>query len=92
MSGFEVLGAISGIITILETASRFSDACRDANGIPSSIRDAHARLPLVIETLKLVEKDVQSNWDPDSYRAMKKALKHVGRKQPRWKGCFPCAC
>lgn len=82
MSGVEVIGAISGIITILETIIRFGEACRDLDvkGIPSSIRDAHARLPLVIVTLSLLDNDIRSNPDSDSYHAMKKALNACEKK------------
>ncbi|KAK3948660.1 hypothetical protein QBC32DRAFT_351063 [Pseudoneurospora amorphoporcata] len=92
MSGLEILGAISSVIAILEAGARIIEACQDANGIPSSIRDAHARLPLVIETLRLVDNDVSSGGS-DTNRGMEKVLKACKKKaislERIFRACIP---
>ncbi|KAK1774823.1 hypothetical protein QBC45DRAFT_336742, partial [Copromyces sp. CBS 386.78] len=93
MSGLEILGAISSVIAILEAGARVIGACQDANGIPSSMRDAHARLPLVIETLRLVDNDVRSSRGSDTNRGMEKVLKACEKKaislERIFRACIP---
>jgi hypothetical protein len=51
MSGAEVIGLISGVISIIETAKMAYDAAADAKGQPEEFRQVAARLPLVIALL-----------------------------------------
>lgn len=88
MSGLEVLSVISSIISIVDAIVNISESCKDVDGMPSSMRDAHARLPLVTATLDLIKNDGGSNWDPNSRRAMEKVLKACEKKATRLSKMF----
>ena len=53
MSGAEIIGLISGIVSIIDAALKAYDAATDATSLPSAFRDAAARLPLIQNTLKI---------------------------------------
>jgi hypothetical protein len=51
MSGAEVLGIASGIITLLEATAKLYHAAKDASGLPEALNDVASRLPLVQRSL-----------------------------------------
>ncbi|KAK0619043.1 hypothetical protein B0T14DRAFT_518465 [Immersiella caudata] len=53
MSGIELIGAISGIVAILDTAVKAYEAIKDASGLPSTFHSVAERIPLVLETLQI---------------------------------------
>jgi hypothetical protein len=61
MSGAELIGAISGIVAILDATIKLYSALRDASGLPSNIHIAAGRLPLVLETLQTARRGIKSN-------------------------------
>lgn len=56
MSGAEVIGLISGIITQIEASRTVYNAASDSEGLPRSFRDAAARLPAIQDTLETAQK------------------------------------
>jgi hypothetical protein len=59
MSGAELIGLISGVITIFGTVKTLYDAAADAKGQPRGFRQVAARLPLIIELLGSAKGGVQ---------------------------------
>lgn len=55
MSGIEVIGLVSAIITLLDAVATVSSAIKDANGLPRAFREVDGRLPLVKDILESVE-------------------------------------
>ena len=58
MSGAEaclVIGLISGIITVLDTVAKVSNAVKDESGLPVSFREIDQRLPLIQDILRTAE-------------------------------------
>jgi hypothetical protein len=50
MSGAEaglVIGLISGLLQLLDTAKKVYDAAQDAKGLPKAFREVAERIPLV---------------------------------------------
>jgi hypothetical protein len=54
-AGFDI-GLISGVISIIDATKKVYDAAKDAKGQPEAFRQIAARLPLVIEILRSIEK------------------------------------
>ncbi|SPO07101.1 uncharacterized protein DNG_09795 [Cephalotrichum gorgonifer] len=75
MSGFEAVGAISAIITIVESCIKIYEGARDASGVPTSLRDAAARLPLIKATLTMARDDLASGpWSQGTDDAIRGVL------------------
>ncbi|CEI60339.1 hypothetical protein FVEN_g6499 [Fusarium venenatum] len=75
MSGAEVLGVISGAITLIEASIKFYKTAKESSGLPPSLRDAACRLPLIQNSLKLAAQRVQEDCQPtDSYPALEAVL------------------
>ncbi|KXH69095.1 hypothetical protein CSAL01_01457 [Colletotrichum salicis] len=55
MSGAEVLGLISAIISIIDASVQIYKAANDVSGLPASFRQVYSRLPLILDTLKAAE-------------------------------------
>ncbi len=70
MSGAELIGVISGIITLLDAVVRVCGAVKDASGFPPSFRTAAQRLPLVMDTLRAVRDGLNPTADQDSCTSM----------------------
>ncbi|KAF7558275.1 hypothetical protein G7Z17_g117 [Cylindrodendrum hubeiense] len=64
MSGAEIIGLISGIISLIDASISVYNAAADASGLPSSFRDVASRLPLIKDSLstalKALEDDPQT--------------------------------
>jgi N-terminal domain on NACHT_NTPase and P-loop NTPases len=74
MSGAEVLGVISSIISIVDGAKQVYDAARSAQGLPDAFREVAGRLPIVVDILGLAEQHIK-NGDVDEDSC--KGVKHV---------------
>lgn len=74
MSGVEVVGLISAIIGIVETIANVYSSLKDAENLPRAFRKVAERLPLVRETLRTAEKQVECNADEEAYQAIKTVL------------------
>ncbi|KLU80987.1 hypothetical protein MAPG_00083 [Magnaporthiopsis poae ATCC 64411] len=67
MSGAEVIGLISGIITLIEASRAVYNAASDSKGLPRSFRDVAARLPAVQDTLETAQKGLlDADFSPAS--------------------------
>ncbi|PTB64882.1 hypothetical protein BBK36DRAFT_1142809 [Trichoderma citrinoviride] len=61
MSGVELLGLITGIITLIDASVKIYKAAEDASGLPPSFRDIAARLPLIQESLMLAGEGLEAD-------------------------------
>jgi len=81
MSGVELIGAISGIVAILDTAVKVYGAVKDAAGLPSSFHTVAQRLPLVLDTLRTARDGIKLNsTDKDSSASMMLVLDSCEKK------------
>jgi hypothetical protein len=85
MSGVEVIGLISGIITLLDAVATVSSTIKDAKGLPSAFRQVDRRLPLVRLILSEAEK---LNLDERSWSAVKPAVEDCKGTVKRLKKIF----
>jgi hypothetical protein len=68
MSGAEaslVIGLISSIITIIDTARQLYDAVEDEKGLPANFKKVASKLPLISKILEDAEKYIKSVQDED---------------------------
>lgn len=75
MSGFAeasaIISLVSGVVTIVDGIKTIYDAAGDAEGLPAAFRTVAERLPLIRETLKVVEEQLQgANMSKDAYEAI----------------------
>ncbi|KAI4596291.1 hypothetical protein KJ359_005420 [Pestalotiopsis sp. 9143b] len=61
MSGAEVLGVISAVITIIDTIKQIYDGVHDTTGLPEAFREVASRLPLVRKILESVDNHLRGN-------------------------------
>jgi hypothetical protein len=74
MSGAEIIGLISGIITLIDASVTIYKALEGGPSLPLPLRDSIARLPLIQDSLILVKRNF--NGDASS-AASQAALKQV---------------
>lgn len=68
MSGVEILGIISGAITLIDATGKLYRAIKDTSEIPKSLRDIAGRLPLIQDTLQQLWATVaEDNKQLDEY-------------------------
>ena len=65
MSGPELVGIISGTITIIDATIKVCRAASDSLGLPATFREIHSRLPLVQDTLQATLANLDAS-DPDT--------------------------
>jgi len=90
MSGAEagfIIGLISGVISIIEAAKKVYDAAGDAKGQPEAFRQVAARLPLVIDILRSVEKSAPE-LDETTQEAIEPTLKSCKAKAEKLQEIF----
>jgi hypothetical protein len=61
MSGVEIIGLISGIITLIDAAIKIYKLADDTTGLPASFQDATSRLPAIHDTLELASQGVRTD-------------------------------
>lgn len=83
MSGFEVIGVVSGIIATLDAVAKLSNAIKDSSGLPTAFRDVHQRLPLVALILKELGRTEQADLHPDAWTAMSPTVESCQSKAKR---------
>ncbi|KAK3302953.1 uncharacterized protein B0T15DRAFT_402363 [Chaetomium strumarium] len=75
MSGAELIGIISGIVSLAQASIKIYQAVDNASGLPKSFQDVFARLPLVQSTLEAAaagiaeEEEAGDNLASDRSRA-----------------------
>ncbi|KAF5686272.1 repressible alkaline phosphatase precursor [Fusarium circinatum] len=82
MSGAEVLGIISGVITVVEATITLYKTAKDSSGLPPSLRDAASRLPLIQESLTVAAHGIQRDAQPspEPYAALGAVLQACSDK------------
>ncbi|KAI0166857.1 SesA protein [Hypoxylon sp. FL1284] len=80
MSGAEVVGLISGIISIVDAISKIHGAVRDASGLPASFRDALRKMPLVKDTLLAAKQGIDRGASQSSYVELERVLESCREK------------
>ncbi|KAH7131104.1 hypothetical protein EDB81DRAFT_807926 [Dactylonectria macrodidyma] len=76
MSGAEVIGLISGIISLIDAALSIYNAVSDASGLPSDFRDVASRLPLINQSLSTAHQALQDEPEtPEALTALTSMLK-----------------
>ncbi|KAK4107646.1 hypothetical protein N656DRAFT_785129 [Canariomyces notabilis] len=79
MSGAEVIGAISGIVALLDVAVKLCGAVKDASRLPS-LRAAKQRLPLIADMLQAVRYGLETAPSRESYASMMLVLEGCEKK------------
>lgn len=74
MSGAEVLGIVSGAITLIEASIKLYKTAKDSSGLPPHLRDAATRLPLIQSSLQTAAERIQQDRQPESYAALEAVL------------------
>ncbi|KAI7759324.1 hypothetical protein ACKAV7_001773 [Fusarium commune] len=81
MSGAEVLGIISGAITVIEATITLYKTAKDSSGLPPSLQDAASRLPLIQDSLTIAAHGIQQDSQPsESYAALEAVLQACSEK------------
>jgi len=81
-----ILGLISGIIQIINATEHVYQAAKDARGQPAAFREVAARLPLVINILKLAKQKIENgSVDGESSIATEYVVKSCEEKALRLK-------
>lgn len=81
MSGIEVLGLISSIITVIDTVVQLYNAIKDTPHLPRAFREVVERLPLVRNTLRAAEERIRNyNTDRETCEAIKPTVEKCKEK------------
>ncbi|KAJ5344404.1 TPR repeat protein [Penicillium brevicompactum] len=63
MSGLEVIGGISAIITLLDTSIKFYDSTRNDVKLPETFESVRNRLPVLLHILQTCQNDLEPGKD-----------------------------
>ncbi|KAF5563747.1 Het-eN [Fusarium phyllophilum] len=88
MSGIEVAGLVSAILTIVETIGKLSDAIKNAKDLPPAFREVADKLPIVRDILQAVEKHLSTSSYQGPDEAIKAVLKHCRDKAEKLEKLF----
>lgn len=61
MSGFEVLGAISGVIGILNSSIEVYDGVKKDKKLPETLKIVRSRMPVILDTLRICADKLRPN-------------------------------
>ncbi|KAL5083048.1 hypothetical protein Trisim1_002243 [Trichoderma cf. simile WF8] len=65
MSGAQLIGVISGIMSIVDASLKIYEAVEDASGLPRCFRNVAARLPVVQDTLETAREALEEEEDKE---------------------------
>ena len=85
MSGAEVIGLISGTITVLDVITKLYVSLKDAQHLPQAFREVNDRLPLARNTLRIAEERIKVIPDTESCGAMKPTVESCKGRAERLK-------
>jgi len=88
MSGIEVVGLISAVISIVGAVENIYSGFRDARNLPQAFREVAEKLPLVRETLRIAEQQIKSTSDEEACEAIKTVVENCKVKAERLKEVF----
>lgn len=74
MSGIEVLGLISSIISIIEASLEVYRSLTNASGLPSSFHDVASQLPAINATLRMASQGLYKDKSDDSVQTIKSSV------------------
>ncbi|VUC34383.1 unnamed protein product [Clonostachys rosea] len=74
MSGMDIIGIATTIVTVLSGCVEVIEAADDASGLPPAFRDASARLPLIQESFSLAGQGLDVNNTAESLIPLKRVL------------------
>ena len=80
MSGVEVVGLISGIVSIVDAIVKIHGAIQNTSGLPSAFHNVALRLPLLRESLLAAQEGIKDGADEGSYSALKRVLEGCEKK------------
>jgi hypothetical protein len=80
MSGIELIGIATTIVTFLSGCVEVIEAAEDASGLPPAFRDASARLPLIQESFSLARQGLDVNNTTESFIPLKRMLEAAEMK------------
>ena len=80
MSGAEVVGLISGIVSIVDAIVKIHEAIQSTSGLPSSFHNVALRLPLLRESLVAAQEGIKGGAHEGSYSALERVLKSCEKK------------
>ncbi|KAK6713565.1 hypothetical protein SNK04_004530 [Fusarium graminearum] len=76
MSGVEVLGAISGAITIIEASIKLYKTAKESSGLPPQLCNAACRLPLIQDSLQRILHHLQHDCRSQDSRVALETVLH----------------
>lgn len=88
MSGLEVLGAISAVISIIEATVQISSAIQDEAGLPANFKTVALRLPLVSRLLDDAEGYIRRNKSLDLAPAFTPVIQNCSTKATQLQQLF----
>ncbi|PWI63974.1 hypothetical protein PCL_01574 [Purpureocillium lilacinum] len=88
MSGIEVVGLISAVISIVGAVENIYSGFRDARNLPRAFCEVAEKLPLVRETLRIAEQQIKSTSDEEACEAIKTIVENCKLKAERLKEIF----
>jgi hypothetical protein len=77
MSGLEVIGGISAIITLLDASIKVYDSARNGMKLPETFESVQRRLPVILHILQACENNLESgkvSTSSDVYEALENIL------------------
>ncbi|CEJ89965.1 hypothetical protein VHEMI05779 [[Torrubiella] hemipterigena] len=88
MSGAEVLGIISAVISIIDATIQLSSAIKDEAGLPSNFKTVAAKLPLIAKLLDDAERYVEEEANDDLTSTFIPVLRDCEEKATKLKVLF----
>lgn len=83
MSGIEVIGLISAIITIVERSSKLHSAIATYRGIPKAFSEVAQKLPLVRDILQSVKRHIEQHGTNEAIQAIRSIVESCQAKAAR---------
>ncbi|KKP06487.1 hypothetical protein THAR02_01445 [Trichoderma harzianum] len=80
MSGIEIIGLISSIITLVDTAGQIYKAIKNAENLPPAFEEAARRLPLIHSTLKVAQDRLTKTGDTATFEALKPTVENIKKQ------------
>ncbi|WAO94398.1 Pfs, NACHT, and ankyrin domain-containingprotein [Fusarium falciforme] len=88
MSGLEIVGLISAVISIVEAVEIVYNGIRDTRNLPRAFREVAKKLPLVRDTLRIAERQIGASTDDEACQAVKTVVESCKVKAEELKDIF----
>ncbi|EUC46494.1 hypothetical protein COCMIDRAFT_92708 [Bipolaris oryzae ATCC 44560] len=84
-----IIGIVSAVITFIDAAKKVYDAAENAGDLPAAFREVAQRLPLIQDTLKIIEAQLEKDkLDKATYEAIKSTSERAKTKAEQLKVIF----